>query len=78
MGLTTKDNILDPGPLAGGNMQEAVSHSRTMCLEGSECRKVFSTFKLKVVGQTVYPFCVDNEFIVCYNRQLVSIVKYSY
>jgi hypothetical protein len=29
--------ILNPGPLTGGNTKETASHSRIMCLEGSQC-----------------------------------------
>ena len=29
--------ILNPGPLTSGNTKETASHSRIMCLEGSQC-----------------------------------------
>jgi len=48
-----------------------------MCLEGSECRKVFSTFKHKAVGQQFIQKVVDNEFIVCYNTCLLDIVEHT-
>jgi len=53
----------------------AASHSRTMLVEGSERSNVFSTFKRRVVGGSVYPKCkktVDNKCVINYNTCLDS------
>ena len=73
-GLTTKDQDWIQG-LWGLSYQTA-SHSRAMCLEGSERGNVFSTFKHKVVGQQFIQKVVDNKFVVSYNRCLLDIVEH--